>query len=98
LARKLQVQQRWSKADDDRIFRCFCWVCDSCGLEAEFARGGAGSMYGAVAELRQRGWLIARLAGGWTHYCGNADCRKARAERSAVAVAELLNRSFRTVK
>ena len=71
---------------------CFVWRCDSCELEADFARGGVGSMYDAVAELRARGWLISRMAGGWTHYCGAAGCRKARAERSATAAAELLDR------
>ena len=76
---------------------CFVWRCDSCELEAEFARGGVGSMYDAVAELRARGWLISRMAGRWTHY-GNADCRKARADRSSTAVADLLDRPLRSVK
>lgn len=77
---------------------CFVWRCDSCELEADFARGGAGSMYSAVAELRQRGWLIARMSGSWTHYCGNADCRKARAEKSSAIAKELLDRPLRSVK
>ena len=45
---------------------CLCWTCDSCGLEAEFPREGVGACATAVAELRQRGWLIARIGGEWT--------------------------------
>lgn len=76
-----------------------CWRCDACGLETEdFPRIGPGSAVEAVAELRQRGWLIGRIGGEWTHYCANAGCRKARAERSAAAVAELLDRPLRSVK
>jgi hypothetical protein len=61
---------------------CFLWTCDSCGLEAEFARGGAGSMYDAVAELRARGWLISRMAGGWSHYCSERQAVAKRGQRS----------------
>jgi hypothetical protein len=70
------------------------WTCDSCGLETEdFPRVGPGSVVEAVAELRQRGWLIGRLAGEWTHYCASDSCRKARAEKSSATVADLLSRS-----
>ena len=61
---------------------CFVWRCDSCELEADFARGGVGSMYDAVAELR--GARLADLSDGWAldALLREADCRKARAERS----------------
>jgi hypothetical protein len=76
-----------------------CWRCDSCGLETEdFPRTGGGSVVEAVAELRQRGWLIGRLRGEWSHYCSSPSCRKARAEKSAAAAAELLDRPLRSVK
>ena len=57
------------------------WRCDSCQLETEdFPRIGPGSVVEAVAELRQRGWLISRIAGQYVHTCSNENCRKARAE------------------
>lgn len=75
------------------------WRCDHCQLETEdFPRVGPGSALEAVAELRQRGWLIGRLAGEWSHYCSSPVCRKARADRSSTAVAELLDRPLRSVK
>jgi hypothetical protein len=75
------------------------WTCDACGLESEdFPRVGPGSVVESVAELRSRGWLIGRIGGEWSHYCANATCRKARADRSSTAVAELLDRPLRSVK
>ena len=69
------------------------WRCDHCQLETEdFPREGPGSCVEAVAELRSRGWLIGRIGGEWSHYCSSEHCRKARAERSAAATAELLDR------
>lgn len=78
---------------------CLQWVCDSCGFESEdFPRSGPGSVVEAVAELRRRNWLIGRIAGKYVHTCSNENCRKARAERSAAATAELLDRPLRQVK
>jgi len=60
---------------------CFVWRCDSCELEADFARGGVGSMYDAVAELRARGWLISRMAGAGRIIAGRQAVAK-REQRS----------------
>jgi hypothetical protein len=75
------------------------WRCDNCQLETEdFPRLGPGSVVEAVAELRSRGWLIGRIAGKYVHTCSAERCRKARAERSSAATAELLDRPLRSVK
>ena len=77
-----------------------CWRCDSCGLETEdFPRTGGGSVVEAVAELRQRGWLIGRLRGGVEPLLllaqlpegegREVSCRCGRAARSTTAKCEV---------
>jgi hypothetical protein len=54
---------------------CFVWQCDDCSLRAEFPPG---DFWGALAELKARGWRIWREEDGWTHRC--ARCKKTGAE------------------
>jgi hypothetical protein len=67
---------------------CFVWTCDKCGFAAEFP---ATSFWGALGELKGRGWRVMRDDGGWTHHCQ----RCAQAARDADK--GLLDRPLRSV-
>ena len=54
---------------------CFVWRCNTCGKTAEFPPG---DFWGALAELKSRGWKVSRGPDDWEHYCGA--CRKKMAE------------------
>jgi hypothetical protein len=50
---------------------CFVWRCDRCKREAIFPPD---DFWGAVRELKSRGWLFERDEDGWSHTCSR--CRK----------------------
>lgn len=77
---------------------CFVFQCNGCGLSAELARGGPGTFMAAVGEIKSRGWRIVREDGDYSHFCGNAECRKAVAKKQSAIAAELLDRPLRSVK
>jgi hypothetical protein len=55
---------------------CFVWQCNRCGRKAIFPPN---NFWGALPELKSRGWEIDRTYdGGWSHTCGR--CRKTGAE------------------
>jgi hypothetical protein len=45
---------------------CFVWECDRCGRSVHYPPG---DFWGALADLKSRGWGIKRDGEGWTHYC-----------------------------
>ena len=55
----------------DEYDDCFVWACDRCRTKAILPPG---DFWGAVAELKGRGWLLERDENGWGHTC--ARCRK----------------------
>lgn len=53
----------------------FVWRCDGgCGRSVHYAPD---NFWGALADLKSRGWLIRRDDDGWGHLCRK--CRKSEA-------------------
>lgn len=53
----------------------FVWRCDRCGCSVQFPPN---DFWGALAEIKSRGWEISRDEEGWGHVCRR--CRKTGAQ------------------
>ena len=76
----------------------FVFICNGCGLQAEFERGGPGAFMACVSEIKSRGWRIVREDGDYSHFCSGKECRASVAKKQSARAAELLDRPFRSVK
>jgi hypothetical protein len=59
----------------DEFEDCFVWRCDRCGKSTQFPPD---DFWGALRELKVRGWQFERDEEGWGHTCGNCARKFAR--------------------